>query len=367
MMKNRMNCLPPELLFEVLTHLPTKDLLKLRVVCKLWNSIICEPSFHQHHLHQLRKNNVHGYKYYLTTNGGTYRSVDVKSSETLATIEEIKLCKSHYEDCLICIKACVDGVLLVSTIYVKVIFLWNPTLGKVVDIPLYEALKKIRLYDVVFGFGFDSVSNIYKVVALYLEKNNDLKTMVYNLGSRSWTSPKMERSSIDNAKHLSHLSRSLNFEGCIYCLSKAEITSENDTHYLCFNLSSEALTCAKLPDGKIIKYAPIRRRLAVLYDSLALVDDSREDGLGSIHFHVWMRRKDSTTSSEFSWVKLYNLDCDAKYFTYLANNGILYLQAWPPNIGSVYDLKADKEKFFYLTGGYIDFMEGYLESLALLR
>ncbi|XP_074314983.1 putative F-box protein At3g52320 [Silene latifolia] len=365
-MKNTMNWIPPELLFEVLTHLPAKDLLKLRVVCKLWNSIICDPSFHQHHLHQLHKNNIHGCEYYISSSSSSYlfRSVDIKSSETLATIEEIKLCKSHYDGGMNSIMGCVDGVLLARTVsrhgknYVNVIFLWNPTLRKVVDIPLCGPLKKV-CNDVRFGFGFDSVSNIYKVVAIYWKKNG-LKIIVYNLGSRSWTSPKM-----DNVKHLPY-SRTLNFEGCIYWHSKTEITSNKDAdYYLCFNLSTEALTCAKLPDRKCDEYLSIRR-LAVLYESLAIVDDSGDEG-SRRHIHVWMRRKDNTTSSEFSWVMLYNLDCYAKYFVYLANNGNLYLQEWSiPNTASVYDLKAGKEKVYSENNGYIKFMEGYLGSLALL-
>ncbi|XP_074314972.1 uncharacterized protein LOC141651148 [Silene latifolia] len=278
--------------------------------------------------------------------------------------------------------ACVDGVLLANTVsyhgndYVNVIFLWNPTLRKVVDIPLYGPLKKV-CYDVQFGFGFDSVSNIYKVAAIYSEKN-EMKIMVYNLGSRSWTSPKVDRGSIDNVKH-SPYPGSLNFEGCIYWLSKVdrgsiEITSNNHTrYYLCFNLSSEALTCAKLPDvkcddGKIIKYAPITRRLAILYESLALVDGP---GGGGSHGYicVWMRRKDSTTrSSESSWVKLYNIDCNGKQCIYLANNGNLYLRAWSiPWTTYVYDLKAGKEKFYSGTDRNINIIDGYLPSLTLLR
>ncbi|XP_074304681.1 uncharacterized protein LOC141639458 [Silene latifolia] len=208
------------------------------------------------------------------------------------------------------LKGCVDGVLLARTVCFNNdengIFLWNPTLKKIVDIPLYGPLKKAP--KVSFGFGFDSVSNSYKVVALSLEKN-DLKIKVYNLGSRLWTSPKVKRGLIDNVKHLSS-SRFVNFEGCVYGLARAEITT-GKTHYLCFNLSSEALTCAKLPD---VKYAS-RRHLAVLYESLALVDESIYDG-NLRHIRVWIRRRDSRTSCIFSWIELYNLDRGAKSFKY---------------------------------------------------
>ncbi|XP_074314976.1 putative F-box protein At3g24580 [Silene latifolia] len=359
-----MNCLPSELLFKVLTHLPSKDLLKLRVVCKLWNSIICDRSFHQHHLDQLRKNNIGGFKYYLSSESSRYfSSVDIRSSETLATTEKIELCKSYYDDSMeYSIMGYVDGVLLARTVSFNNdengIFLWNPTLGKIVDIPLYGPLKEAPEVTFGFGFGLGSVSNGYKVVALSLEKN-DLKIKVYNLDSRSWTSPKVKRGLIDNVKHFSS-SRSVNFEGCVYWLAKAEITT-GKTHYLCFNLSSEALTCAKLPDVKYVS----RRHLAVLHKSLALVDESNDDGRNNIG--VWIRRRDSRTSCVFSWIELYNLDFGANTsFIYLMNDGNLYFNTLRKRV-IVYDLKTGMLKPCSQTScRSIEFMDGFLGSLALL-
>ncbi|XP_074314995.1 uncharacterized protein LOC141651172 [Silene latifolia] len=308
---------------------------------------------------------------------GYIRSVNIISSETFATIENIELCKSHDDRPISSIKGCVDGVLLAHTTTlgfynneVNVIFLWNPTLRKVVDIPLYGSLRK-KCCDAEFGFGFDSVSNIYKVVALYLEKNY-LKIKVYNLGTRSWTSNKVKRSSIDNVKYTSNnTSRGVNFEGCVYWLAKAETTENKKTHYLCFNLSSEALTCSKLPDVK--RDAPIKdvlRELSVLYDSLALVDTSVHTSYRDV-IRVWIRRKNNTTNDVlFSWVELYNLDFHGRSFLYLTNNGKLYLQ-WPVfgvTTTLVYDLKTGKEKVCSKAqGDGINFMDSNLESLALLR
>ncbi|XP_074314990.1 uncharacterized protein LOC141651166 [Silene latifolia] len=295
-----------------------------------------------------------------------FNSVNIRNSKTLATIEEIKLCNSYYNRLINnSIKGCVDGVLLANN-EVNVIFLWNPTLRKIVDIPLDNSLKKTE--DVTFGFGFDSVSNIYKVVALSFKKSG-LKTMVYNLGSRSWTPPKVKSCSIKNVKYLSSTPRFVNFQGCVYWLAKAGITRNNkQTHYLCFNLSTEALTCSKVPDVKCvdgINYVSWRR-LAVLHESLALVVDySGDTNSHDRHIRVWIRPKDSTTSV-FSWVELYNLDCGGKSFIYLTNSGNLYLQSWPlPKTLSVCDLKTGKEKV--CSERYINFMDGYLESLALLR
>ncbi|XP_074313442.1 putative F-box protein At3g24700 [Silene latifolia] len=385
--------LPPELLFEVLSCVPAKDLSKLRVVCKLWNSIICDPSFHQYHLDQLRKKNINGYKYYLSSNGrGYFSSVIISSPKTLAFIDEINLPNSHYDRALNSIMsfaqiknsimARVDGVLLVRTTishlgkyYANMIFLWNPTLGKVVDIPLSEPLmnkinnRSYRYWDIVFGFGFDSVSNIYKVVALYLEMN-DLKTAVYNLSSRSWT-PFERGLIIDDVKNFLHSTpHSLNFEGCVYWLATLKIKGNNETHYLSFNLSTEALTCSKLPDAKCDEDNQyVSRYLSVLYESLALVDCYHycgDDLRG--HIRVWIRRKDSTTSSEFSWVELYNLNCDNKYFINLANNGSLYLRSSSVRRSplSVYDLKTGKEEACSNTSESIYPIDGYLGSLALL-
>ncbi|XP_074315854.1 uncharacterized protein LOC141652117 [Silene latifolia] len=303
--------------------------------------------------------------------------MNIRSSETFARIETIELCKSHSGHVLTIIQGCVDGVLLVRTNFshgktrVIVIFLWNPTLRKVVDIPFYESLKKPGC-DVLLGFGFDSVSNNYKVVALNF---NDLKTTVYNFGSRSWSSPKQQRGLIDNNVKFLSISRSLNFEGCVYRLAKGKLIwgENNATHYLCFNLSTEALTCSKLPDIKrddalmMFSRAPnckALRRLSVLYDSLALVDYCGDSPFRHI---LWIRRNDSTTSSGFAWVQLYNLDFNFKSILYLTNNGNLYLESWSgnPKTISVYNLKAGEEKVCSTTSEHINFMDGYLGSLVL--
>ncbi|XP_074314968.1 F-box/kelch-repeat protein At3g06240-like [Silene latifolia] len=315
---------------------------------------------------------MNGCEYYLSSSGsGYFSSVNIRNNETLATIKKIKLCESHdYYPFINSIKGCVDGVLLAHTILREcsknnrenVIFLWNPTLRKVVVIPLYGPLKKTE--DVTFGFGFDSVSNIYKVVALSLEKNV-LKTMVYNLGSCSWISPKVKGCSIDNVQYLSRVSRSLNYEGCVYWL--IQTTGNHETHYLCFNLSTEALTSSKLPDVKGDKMQVMftSRRLAVLYESLALVDYS----VGRLeHIRVWIKRRDGTISSIFTWVELYNIDCNGR-FLYLTNNGNVYLESEAVNelTVSVYDMKSGEEKDCSITNDHIKFMDGYLESLAFLR
>ncbi|XP_074314984.1 uncharacterized protein LOC141651160 [Silene latifolia] len=247
------------------------------------------------------------------------------------------------------------------------------SLGSGLDIPVYESLKKPGC-DVLLGFGFDSVSNNYKVVALNF---NYLKTTVYNLGSRSWSSPKQQRGLIDNNVKFLSISRSLNFEGCVYRLAKGKLTwgQDNATHYLCFNLSTEALTCSKLPDIKrddglmMFSLAPncnALRSLSVLYDSLALVDYCGDSSFR--HIRVWIRRNDSTSSSGFAWVELYNLDCNFKSILYLTNNGNLYLESESlnPKTVSVYDLKAGEEKVCSTTiDEHINFMDGYLGSLAL--
>ncbi|XP_074314989.1 F-box/kelch-repeat protein At3g23880-like [Silene latifolia] len=386
--RKTVNYLPPELLSEVLKWLPARNLLKLRVVCKSWNSVISNQRFHQYHLlHQLRTKNIQRCKYVLLSVDRYVKStvhnrllsssaVNICRSKTFTPIQKIDLAK------LDGVKFChgkssvlgyVDGVLLVHVPSPGVdnktnsIFLWNPMIGKVVDIPLSESLRKSKDVNVwfAFGFGFDSGTSNCKVVALNL-KDYDSKTKVYNLGSRSWTSPKEKRGSIDNVKYLSNTSVSFNFEGGIYWLARVERKGINITHYLRFDLSSEAFTCSKLPDFQYEGQLKQRlRRLSILHESLALVDCSSYSH--SRHIRVWIRRKDNTTSVD-SWIALYNLNYCVGKFQHLTSNGDAYfLTPGIPRTISVHDFKSGEDKVCSTTPwGTVNFMDGYIESLALL-
>ncbi|XP_074314986.1 putative F-box protein At3g25460 [Silene latifolia] len=375
--------LPPEVLSEILKWLPAENLLKLRVVCKSWNSVICDPRFHQqHHLHQSRTKNIQSWEYELFN---LYRyfgqtkyfdfatsALNICSRRTPETVDNIdvkEFCRGK-----VFILAYIDGLVLLSVTSRRVdrrenaIFLWNPVLGKVIDIPVSKTLMMFTNSNVGFGFGFDTRSNDYKLVALNL-KFYDQKTKVYNLGSRSWTSPKEKRGSIDNVKYLSKTSHTFNFEGEIYWLARVGRKANNVTHYLRFNLSSEAFTCSKLPDFKYDKkrLRQESRRLLSMHESLALVDCSSYSK--SEHIRVWLRRKNNTSSID-SWIELYKLNTRRKTLVNLTSNGEAYLRSWSMNgriTLYVYDLKSGEEKVGSRTNGLdLNFENGYIQSLALL-
>ncbi|XP_074283656.1 putative F-box protein At1g47790 [Silene latifolia] len=244
---------PPELLSEILKLLPAKKLSKLRVVCKLWNSVISDRNFQQDQLHH--HGNKQGCKYHVLSFGehNVTGSLYIVSSTTLKVIKDISVRNFQYFTNY-SILGNVDGVLLVCFTMSNVdkgeniIFLMNPTIGKVVDIPLYGSSMKSPDVNHI-GFGFDSISKNYKVVVLNLN-NCRLKTKVYNLGSHSWTSTIEKRCSIENVRYLLNSSLTFTFEGGIYWLARVGRKASNVTHYLCFNLSSEASYCLKLPDFK---------------------------------------------------------------------------------------------------------------------
>ncbi|XP_074315855.1 putative F-box protein At3g24700 [Silene latifolia] len=357
--------LPPEVLSEVLKWLPARNLLKLRVVCKLWKSVIYDQRFHQqHYLHQLRMKHIQNCRYsvtdldYYASEPSAVNICSGRTPETVPNIDVSAFCRG-----IKLIKGYVDGLVLLHVNLPRVdsrqnaIFLWNPMLGTVIDIPVSKTLMKFTDSNVGFGFGFDTRSNDYKLVALNL-KFYDKETKVYNLGSRSWTSPKEKRGWIDNVKYLSYRSHTFNFEGEIYWLASVERKANNVTHYLRFNLSSEAFTCSKLPDFKYDgKLKQESRCLSTIHESLVLVDCSVYKH--SRHIRVWMRRKDTTTSIE-SWIELYNLD-HGKTFIKLTSNGEVYLRSRTPYLTmSVYDLKSGEEKVGSTNSN------NNIESLALL-
>ncbi|XP_059647024.1 putative F-box protein At3g24700 [Cornus florida] len=48
---NNLNCLPREIIYEILTRVPAESLVRFKLVCKLWKTIISDPNFISSHLH----------------------------------------------------------------------------------------------------------------------------------------------------------------------------------------------------------------------------------------------------------------------------------------------------------------------------
>ncbi|KAJ7976539.1 F-box protein [Quillaja saponaria] len=209
--------LSEDVVIEILPWLPVESLLRFKSVCKSWYTLITNSAFITQHLHNKKK--ISDQKHLLvkycpeSTRDNVFSLFSSYKSKTnsnnqlldlpdiLSTISNRNLPHPEIFDRNIQIVGSCNGlVCLLGETYIVV---WNPAIrevSKLVLIPesapsphYYYEKPKVRFS--VYGFGFDVVTNDYKVVRMlkfsYHDDYNDdyegnMVIEVYNLGSDSW-------------------------------------------------------------------------------------------------------------------------------------------------------------------------------------
>ncbi|CAK9171077.1 unnamed protein product [Ilex paraguariensis] len=196
--------LPQEVLIEIFTRLPVKTLLQIRLVCRLWYSIISNPTFITAHINKTKHRQCHSHSLLLRHFAENERHKKehylLLSNENQTLLNEYNVelqfpfktrSKYHFR-----IVGSCNGVLCLSDDYgdnAYGIILWNPSIRKYKSLPSPRVTKKTHgSYMFVLGFGFDSKSNDYKVVRVAYVKGRNGRDLIppevelYALSSGSW-------------------------------------------------------------------------------------------------------------------------------------------------------------------------------------
>ncbi|KAJ9535306.1 hypothetical protein OSB04_un001585 [Centaurea solstitialis] len=140
------NQLPNELIVEILSRLPSKSLIRFQSVCKSWRSLITSTEFRLVHFHNFNKPNPR----YLV------RRFELRENREVYTV--------YLDDQLFTLDADAQIKFPFHTTKDEVI-LWNPSVRRNVTLipPIFpnSYWKDLHL---VLGFGYDTVSDDYKVV-----------------------------------------------------------------------------------------------------------------------------------------------------------------------------------------------------------
>ncbi|XP_021848440.2 putative F-box protein At3g16210 [Spinacia oleracea] len=386
-----LNSLPEEILTEIFVRLPVKTLLIIRSICKTWNTFITDnPNFTQFHLHSYKNNSENNLllsrecnswkNFMVVRDTNTFTKVSHLDATNYLKVgyvdnilkEQVVVPRTYEEIAYLSTDDCnlvgyVDGVLLIHTHNPCVnrgfnrILLWNPSIRKVFQVPPCNANAQNKT-DINFGFGYDQVSNEYKVVAVDM-KYCYSKTRVYRLGTDSWSFAKEKRSyPIIPKLFLKKFSSTTNFEGAIHWLgSDGRRRKSRYSHLLRFDLTTEAYTCIKLPDVEFKEYRkqPPKRFLSVLDRKLAILD------IGVANVCIWVMENNGTTNG-CSWTKQYNVDLRVQKFLYLKENGeLLFYRKFQELLS--YDFRNQQmKKLGRQSQQIIDFVDTYKESLVLL-
>ncbi|VFQ71753.1 unnamed protein product [Cuscuta campestris] len=197
-MKNMTQYLPPEVITLILSLLPVESAVKCTAVCKSWYALIKDPSFistHQQQAASLQDDLL--LLCYPDCDERTLMKTVYDLRRDNDAFEEYKKfplpSKPGVDDCynvgtcngLICLSDFEEGAWN--------IILWNPSIHKHFILPEPDLpksnLTRESYYFSTFGFGFDSVSNDYKVLLIVPSDGdaNDLaEVWLFSLNRRSW-------------------------------------------------------------------------------------------------------------------------------------------------------------------------------------
>nr|XP_043607812.1 F-box/kelch-repeat protein At3g06240-like [Erigeron canadensis] len=182
--------IPTEMITEILYRLPAKSVGRFRCVSKGWLSLLTEPAFiTTHYSKTLNHNHL---VFQSCKNRSLYSLSFGYHQDKLSNPTKIRLKPPNT------FYGCCNGLVLVSVFnreFGHNLVLINPTTKESLDLPactLEGILNKMMVIHVMYGFGYDSVTDDYKVIALIYFSSYDKAIQdihyvsVYSLRSNIW-------------------------------------------------------------------------------------------------------------------------------------------------------------------------------------
>ena len=197
--------LPMELVEEILCRLPVKLLIQLRCLSKSFNDLISDPKFARKHLSKPTMHSHHlvvtytDYEISLSPGGSRIISYPLHSifyprySIFNSIVKPTELEYPFNKENTVYSGSC-HGILCLARKQdyrpkVKDVLLWNPTIKKFQLSPSFKYPPQGDNYEYnpIFGFGYDHIFNLYKVVVIFDSVDGISKAvMVHTLGTSAW-------------------------------------------------------------------------------------------------------------------------------------------------------------------------------------
>lgn len=202
------NHLPEEVWAGIFTRLPVKTLLQIRSVCKLFSSIISNPTFISAHIKKTI-NESHSHTLFLRYLIEKERQQEhyllfTDSSDHKNSIFDEHNCRKldfpfkTRSKCHFRIVDSCNGLICLNDdndFDTSGIILWNPSIKRFLNLPNPRVTSRnYGSYMYVLGFGYDEKNDDYKVVRVAYKKGRSGRDLIppevelYSLNSRSWRS-----------------------------------------------------------------------------------------------------------------------------------------------------------------------------------
>ncbi|XP_008371155.3 F-box/kelch-repeat protein At3g06240-like [Malus domestica] len=267
--------LPEEIIHDILYRLPPKSLIICTSVCKPWNSMIKIPNFIRTHLNRtIDLNNQFGthlllvycdrmVKHFSNTNGdieeelleGHYNlHYDNLAFDEYCKLEFPIVPKEELFNNVLKVVGICNGLVLLEDCKFfsgNTAMLCNPSTRKSVTLPKphYPFKGDGGYYDYIgFGFGFDAVTNDYKVVRITVDEWDDLSVSyeVYSLAAGSWSDP----CSLDHISGLERTCQTAFVNGALHWLAFKRLTyGGSEDFILAFDVGSGSFRRIMTPEN----------------------------------------------------------------------------------------------------------------------
>ncbi|KAI9127149.1 hypothetical protein K1719_001708 [Acacia pycnantha] len=287
---------PKEIITNILKRLPVKSLIRFRCVCQHWKNLFKNPSFIADHLRHSSHHNPH-FLFFDNFSYGRDNPTQLKLLNCQMQIRDLQ--KSHLLDSLraglVEIIGSRNGLVCFEIRENKLarsrssVFLWNPATTDVREVPRSGITDSC-----VFGFGFSSSLNDYKIVAI--AGHIDFRVEVYSLSRDSWKEIEIEKFS----EHLIFFGETTvsSNEGIFW---KGFISGEEREEgvIVSFDIAKEVFACTPWPtDTALNTSMPLYVvDLTVYRDKLAIFHSGSDGSL-------WVTEEDIGSSRErWNWTK----------------------------------------------------------------
>ncbi|XP_074326133.1 putative F-box protein At1g47790 [Apium graveolens] len=345
MARRRRYCsyLPEEIMFEILSWLPVKSLVRFKSVCKLWRSIISNNIFIRTHLaNSKNKGVILNYRSDLTEIAGIadYDYIEVHDTHQ----DSVKLYHLPPRETSIIYINSFDGLVCLYNYDGGVIYIWNPATRRFKILPSpNKEFSNVRAF---VGLGFDPICNDYKILRIVFRR------LVSSFGQRLLQA-ELYSANADSWKEIP-ISESLRefhpFSTKIVHAKTGVLYLESHTELLAFDLHREVFQLYPLP-----KLCHIVRSQVLDYEgNVTMIFESIDKSVS-----LYM------LDDAMSWTKMFSFEDDLKLIWvghYLGNGHFV------ANTYRTYDHKIRETKLNLLQFP-IDGMKGpvkYSESLVSL-
>ncbi|MCD7456592.1 hypothetical protein HAX54_032311 [Datura stramonium] len=186
--------LPEELIFEILSRLPVKPLLKFRCVSKSWLALISSPEFIKTHLSLSADNKdyTRHWHFMLSFDRPKYNLKECSLSSSVSGLfteaYDLYFPLKNQSKIIWVVVGSINGLVCFSDPENN-LFLWNPSTREYKKLPNFGT--DLRYADHSrYGFGYDELHDDYKVVGfIYCSRNWSLNEVkIYSLKDDSWRS-----------------------------------------------------------------------------------------------------------------------------------------------------------------------------------